>query len=250
MNDTGPAATSLATVDFAVGSILRRALQILRRNFLSFFSLSGVTLLPLALISWLLPDEPFVLGLQSLTKIVTRVMDVTFVFLCQGVVVYAALQDVRGRPVSAFESLAKALGWGLPLLILSVTSSVAILVGLVLLMIPGLIIRTILFASIPACVVEGRGPFESWSRSATLTKGYRWQIFGMTLLLAVISVIVNLILIYGVLGPDSGVSYFVLLYAWETVFTAYQGAVTAVAYHRLRVLKEGADSDHVTAVFD
>ena len=45
----------------------------------------------------------------------------------------------------------------------------------------------ILFASIPGCVVEGRGPIESWSRSAQLTKGYRWRLFGLALLLMVMS---------------------------------------------------------------
>ena len=59
--------------------------------------------------------------------------------------------------------------------------------------------------------------------------------------------IVNTILAF---GPDSVMIYLVLTHLWTMLFSAYQGAVTAVAYHRLGVLKEGADTDRVAAVFD
>ena len=247
MNDAAHAATSVPAIDFAVGSILGNALRILRRNFLSFVLLSGIMLLPVPLLRWHMPAEPFVFGSRALTALLTNATGVTLSLFCQGAILHGALQDIRGRPVSAIQSLKKALARAVPLLALSFMIAAATLVGLVLLVVPGLIARTISLASIPACLAEGRGPLESWSRSAALTKGFRWQLFGVTLLLFIISMMVNTILAF---GPDSVMIYLVLTHLWAMLFSAYQGAVTAVAYHRLRVLKEGAVTDHVAAVFD
>jgi hypothetical protein len=204
-------------------------------------------LLPVPLLRWHMPAEPFVFESRALTALLMNATGVTLSLFCQGVIFLGALQHIRGRPVSAIESLKKALAHAVPLLALSLMIAVATLVGLVMLVIPGLIVRTISFASIPACLAEGRGPLQSWSRSAALTKGCRWQLFGVALLLFIISMIVSTVL---AIGPDSEMMYLVLTHLWTSLFSAYQGAVTAVAYHRLRTLKEGAETDHVAAVFD
>ena len=52
-------------------------------------------------------------------------------------------------------------------------------------MIPGLIIYTVLWLVVPVAVVERPGIVASLRRSSMLTKGYRWQIFGMVLILGV-----------------------------------------------------------------
>ena len=38
--------------------------------------------------------------------------------------------------------------------------------------------------------------------------------------------------------------------AWDALMGAYQSIVVAVAYHDLRVAKEGVDIDHIASVFD
>jgi hypothetical protein len=37
---------------------------------------------------------------------------------------------------------------------------------------------------------------------------------------------------------------------WDALMGAYQSIVVAVAYHDLRVVKEGVDIEHIASVFD
>jgi hypothetical protein len=45
--------------------------------------------------------------------------------------------------------------------------------------------------ALPACVVEGLGPIKSLGRSANLTKGHRWKILGIFLVLNVVGGIMS-----------------------------------------------------------
>ena len=45
------------------------------------------------------------------------------------------------------------------------------------------------FVTLPACVLERTGPIRSLSRSAFLTKGHRWRVFGLILLVLLVNLI-------------------------------------------------------------
>lgn len=61
--------------------------------------------------------------------------------------------------------------------------------GFMLLLIPGLILMCLWSLVVPACVLERLGPLSSLSRSARLTKGYRWPVFGLILLTVIAGLI-------------------------------------------------------------
>ena len=90
-------------------------------------------------------------------------------------------------------------------------------------------------------------------RSAQLTKGHRWRIFGLELLLVGLLVIASILI--GLLnwalstigGPLLGAISGLL---WNTVWVAYYAVMVAVAYYDLRVCKEGIDIEQIAAVFD
>jgi hypothetical protein len=63
------------------------------------------------------------------------------------------------------------------LLILILLTTLATVLGMVLLIIPGIIISVGLTFAIHVVVIEGLGPIEAMKRSWYLTSGYRWQIF-------------------------------------------------------------------------
>jgi len=103
--------------------------------------------------------------------------------------------------------------------------------------------------AVPACVVERLGPFRSLGRSRALTKGYRWRIFGIWLVLALVSGIGSNIL--GLILAPAGTAITVLVsMVWQASMTAYQAISAAVIYHDLRVAKEGVDIEHIASVFD
>ena len=57
------------------------------------------------------------------------------------------------------------------------------------LIVPAFIAATMIFVATPVCVVERLGPFKSLRRSAALTKGCRWRVFGMMIAMWLIGVI-------------------------------------------------------------
>jgi len=87
------------------------------------------------------------------------------------------------------------------------------------------------------------------SRSAALTKGNRWKIFGMMILLAIIGGI-GAGMTEGFsagAGPTIGL---VVKLIWSALFGAFSAILVVVIYHDLRVAKEGVDTDQIAAVFE
>jgi hypothetical protein len=249
MSEASPVATGFAVSEFSVGRTLQRATGVLLRNFLSFVSLSAIALLPLFLYLWYMLMRPSA-SAAAISIVIMILMIMALGSICQAIILYGAFQDLRGRPVNAPASLRKGLARALPLLGLSVMNGVATLIGFLLLVVPGLVVMSILFASIPACVVEGRGPIKSWLRSAHLTKGYRWRLFGLALCLWVLSQLVSKFLGYVALEAGGIFVSVAVICFWQALFAAYQATVVAVAYYELRLVKEGVDLNYIAAVFD
>ena len=117
-------------------------------------------------------------------------------------------------------------------------------------LVPGLIVLTMLFVGIPACVVEKLGPIRSMGRSAELTKGHRWKVFGLWIVTIIVALIVQSLLL-GLAGLIGGRPLRLLMYFIVTaVWSAFYAILVVVTYHDLRVVKEGVDTDQIAAVFD
>jgi hypothetical protein len=239
-----------AANEFRVSRVLNRAASIVWRNFPRLFVIVAVAELP----SLLLSDttrSPIVDTNQLALAISGFVLAVVLNQLSQAILVYGAFQDMRGQPVSLIESIRAGLRRLLPVIGLAVLGSILAVAGLAVLVVPGLIVLTAWFVATPVCVVERLGPWRSLDRSARLTKGYRWKIFGL---------LVSLILIAG-LGATlieflvSAVAPNSLLVSigslvWDATWTASSAIVGVVAYRDLRVAKEGIDTEQIAAVFD
>jgi hypothetical protein len=128
---------------------------------------------------------------------------------------------------------------------------VALLCGLsaILLIFPAFIVMTMLFVAMPACIVEQLGPVNSMKRSSELTKGHRWKIFGLWLLVMIVAGIGSLIpkafTAFG--GASVGL---ILELVWAALTGAFNAVMVVVTYHDLRVAKEGVDTDQIASVFD
>lgn len=167
----------------------------------------------------------------------------------QALIVHAAVQAMRGHPVRIGETLAATLPRFVPIVLVSLMTSVLAGLATVLLVVPGVIVLIALFVAQPACVVERLGADASLSRSAALTKGNRWRIFALCLVVFVLraafGAVAGLLLSGSPLVVLIGVDALV-----NALPLAFYGVVTAVVYYQLRVLKEGVDIEQVAAVFD
>ena len=84
------------------------------------------------------------------------------------------------------------------IIVTGILLGIAIAIGLVLLIAPGLFLMTIWIAVIPAIVLEDRGIGESFGRSHELVRGNGWNVFGvivLTLLILIgVSIVVGIVL--------------------------------------------------------
>jgi uncharacterized membrane protein len=246
MTDT----TRFAENDFRIGRVFSRTSTVLSRNLLIFFVVTVVANLPGTLLlrnatDAAAADPGRAGGMIFLGSFLTLVLST----LSQAVVLYGAFQDMRGRQVNLGESLKVGLSRFFPIIGLAILVSLGIGFGMVLLIIPGLILLTMWFVATPACVVERLGPFRSMGRSSQLTKGHRWKIFGLFIVLALGGAIVSGVL-EAVLGMFGGALTLIGGLLWNGIWGAFYAIAAVVTYHDLRVAKEGTDTEQIAAVFD
>jgi hypothetical protein len=230
------------------------------------------TLLPVMVITSL-PDLLFTNpGLDAGTAVVGAFVGAAMRGLGQALVLNGAFQQMRGRPTSLIESVQFGSHRIMPVLGLVCGAWILIGLGTVLMIVPGLILATMLFVATPICVVERLGPIGlatmlfvatpicvverlgpigSMDRSAQLTKGNRWKIFGLLLLTALPAVVIGWLIdfvasVTGAGGILSAGCHVILDGTWGAV----SAALVVAAYHDLRVAKEGVETVQVAAVFE
>lgn len=86
----------------------------------------------------------------------------------------------------------------LPFLGASILFSVMVGLGFVFLIVPGVILAVI-FAFWPYPIAEGAGPINALSYSRVITRGYRWKIFLLFLVLFLVNVVGFIALVVGLL---------------------------------------------------
>jgi hypothetical protein len=245
-------AAHCAESDLRVASIIGRSASVLLRHFLTFFIVMEIAYSPVTLALWARWA-----GWSVSLKGALLVLLLLLATLGQAVVVHAAFQDMRRRPVRLVESLRVVLRLCLPIIGLTFVSTFLLLLepillltilGLILL-IPGLILYTMWFVGLPACLVERLGPWTSLRRSRELAGGHRWSIFGLVLLVFIPDVGSPMIAgyLFELWGPTVSL---IGNQIWSGIWGAIGGVVIAVTYHDLRVIKEGVDIEQTAAVFD
>ena len=76
----------------------------------------------------------------------------------------------------------------------AILAGIAITIGLILIIVPGLWLITIWAVIIPVIVIERTGALASFGRSRQLVRGHGWHVFGTLVLVFVILLVVEFIL--------------------------------------------------------
>lgn len=157
-----------------------------------------------------------------------------------GIVVGAVLSVVVFRavdhPPAELDTIPDGLTHALPrtvlfLFVAGVIQGVLVAVGIVLLIIPGLFVLVSLYFSQVYIAVEGEGPLEGLASSWSLATGNRFRIFGLVVVVGVVSLLVSAVgQVAGVASPLAGSLLSLVLSGFLTVFTS---AVIVDAYHQL-----------------
>ena len=232
--------------EFRVGRVFSRTLSLLSRNFPVYFAVAAVAALPSIFVETKLSVENAAYSAPLLAVFTMLVLGP----LSQAIMLHTAFQDMSGRRINLSESVRAALGRWLPLIGLSICIGIGVFCGAILLIVPGVVLLMMWYVANPACIVERLGVFASMARSRELTKGHRWPIFGMWVLIAIASGVISAVLnsVLGMTGSSGLVISGTL--AWTALAGAFAAVFAIVTYHDLRVAKEGVNTRHIVAVFD
>ena len=243
--------TGTPAPDFRVNSVLIRGFKILARNVVPFGLLALAFTAPPHIYALAVnqPEEPATTT-ASTGSLAIFVADILLRYLLTAALVYGTICELRGSHASLRECLSRGLSLVFPVVGVAILVGIATGLATLALIVPGLIVATMLWVAVPVAVVERPGVISSLTRSAVLTKGYRWPVFGV--LVTVIGLNVVLALLAGslVAGADDTAAFLLVSWVVSAIFGAVIAVVSAVSYHDLRVAKEGIGATQIAAAFD
>lgn len=250
---------SITREELTVGGLVRTTFAVWWRNALRFAGLSlllvfvpvlamGMVLgivIPLAARRAVLPSS---VDWGLVAPIVMVVVIGLFMVVQTGGLTYGAVQHLAQRRVRFGAMVGAGFRRAVPLIGTGLLMYLAILAGFVLLIIPGIIVGCALSVALPAVVVERIGPIQALQRSWVLTRDHRVTVFaaGLVLGLALFGANVVLQVAGRLLGPVAAL----VLMPVQLFNMSLPVLLPAVAYHDLRVEKEGTDTSELARVFE
>ena len=179
-----------------------------------------------------------------------------FSWLCgsvlQAALVRSSILDLGGRPADIGGSLTAALGLLLPLIGLAILTGIIMMIGFILLIVPGIIFYVIFSVAVPVLVEERPGVIGSMERSVALTRGSRWQVFGVLAIFVLFYMAVSMVLgvLGGVAGAGSQIVQLIVSSVTGVAVSLVLAALLASLYVELRTVKEGATTESLAAIFE
>jgi hypothetical protein len=168
------------------------------------------------------------------------VVSIVAAFLLQATLV-KAVQDVRdGRvDMSIGETVRAATPYIGAVALASILAGIAIVIGLALVIVPGLYLITIWAVIVPVIVIERSGALAAFGRSRQLVRGRGWHVFATLVLVYVILLVVDIVLglIFSALPHvlGSGLSQVIS----GTLISPFLALVVTLVYYRLSASAPG-----------
>ncbi|MGC4001531.1 MAG: glycerophosphoryl diester phosphodiesterase membrane domain-containing protein [Anaeromyxobacter sp.] len=247
----------LQTAPFTVGGAISTTFAVWARNLVPFTLLTLALEAPVYLLTWLAQDGGS--GAQRAVQFLGQLVSL----VVTAALTYGVLRSLAGERVELGRLFSVGLSRFGAVLGTSILVGLAVIVGLILLIVPGIIVGVGLSVALPALLAEkDLGATAALSRSWELTKGRRWEVFAVLLVIGLV-MLVGVLVLGGVIGLAVGVTAglggdgtgFVALVGIavgviSAPLTALYACAPAVLYRDLRVQKEGVDTASLAAVFE
>jgi hypothetical protein len=178
----------------SLGTTFSEAWDILRRNVFALVVIAGLVFVPLDLLTALIDDER---GWGDVSAASFGLW--TVVWVLGGSLAYAAaIAAIAVEPEGAteeartpFAALRDAVRRWPTVLAVTITASLGVLAGAVLLVVPGVILLVWWLLAYQPVLIEQLGWRASLARSRELARGYFWQLFVVALVLCGSTVLVD-----------------------------------------------------------
>lgn len=165
-----------------LGEILNTTFNLYRDNFTLFAGICAVIVVPEAVLLSL-----FAVSHSTIFVLLAALVSLTVPFLLTGALAQAVSARYLGRPMTIAQAY-QALGSGtiLTLVAVSFLSGILVLIGLILVVIPGIYLAVRFTVASQAAVLEREGVTDSLRRSWRLVEGKWWHVFGIVVVVSIL----------------------------------------------------------------
>jgi hypothetical protein len=214
--------------------VLSEAWGLYKAHWRHLLSISFIVYAAVAVINLIL-----VAALTWFGAILGAIISFVALFWVQGALV-KAVDDVRdGRAdlglSETFQRVRPQLG---SIIVAGILAGLGILLGLILLIVPGLVLLTWWILIIPVIVLENRRAGESFSRSRELVRGYGWSVFGVIVLTILLIIAFYIVLSLVLLPVADWLRSFIQNVVGGALTTPFIATAWTLLYYRLREAKE------------
>lgn len=231
---------------------LKRSFDIFSGYFTPFFLLAILFYLPYELLDYMVDIQMENAADQNNFALALGLF--VLVNVCAGfaetIIVYSLTQELYGQRMRFSEALSFCIANFLPLAGMLTVYTLAIFVGFMFFLIPGLFLMTIWLLMVPVFVIERKNPFQTLSRSFELTSGNRVKLFGLTAFVVLVALLTGNLLGVGgeIIGGDVGQHAASLI--WKAMAQAFLSVMGFVLYNDIRTAKEGKKFSGIANVFE
>jgi hypothetical protein len=250
-----------------IGEILTTAFDIYKANAANLLLIVAIVVVPLTFISAFLSGVVFApetttevvfgqeievtsqsAGAALLVGVIAAVIGVIISAVLQAAIMRGAAQGSIGDEVDIDASYK----WGFArfgsVLLISILVGLAVMVGLLLFIIPGIFLAVMFSVAIPALVVENLRGTDAMGRSWNLVKGNFWHALGLIIVAFILAAVVGGII--GAIGGAISDNWFV---TWifssiaQIIVAPFTALVSVLLYLDLRARTEALTSDGLRA---
>jgi hypothetical protein len=253
-----------------VGEIIDHSLAIYRRQFGALVTITlSANAVPLLLMIYLMTSG----GILERPWLYVAILLLSVVLgaLATAATLFLVAETYLGNQITGGQAITRATRFLWRLILLTMMMGLVVGLAVVLFFLPGIVtassvllalaaipafitafvIITGLLVSTPALVLEDTAPTTAMSRSWQLTKGFRWKMLGLVIVVGIIIAIPSMALGFlrgGGMAMQTQVEFTTTDIAWEiaaqfisTLIYPLLYCALTVAYYDLRVRKEGFD---------
>ena len=225
------------------GQLIGDSIRIYRKNLLIIFAIYAIPVIPLTAL-----QSMTAVSKQDETVIIVALVEMVVSIFILGAVTVAVSDVCLGNAPAigrSYAAMGRVFGKYLGTYFIY---TLAFLLGLIALVVPGLIVLVLLLFCLPVTVIERRGPIEACRRSVALGKGFYWRNFGVLLLAILVGLLVMLLITtivgvgLGVAGADPmGFAFNFIIGIVASLAAPLFQVPVILLYYDMRVRKENFD---------
>jgi len=238
-----------------LGEILSAAFEIYKNNAQGLIVIVAIIVVPLTLLSslivhWVASTSTTTVhtsgnftyttttpsGSGWIGGIIVVAVSLILPALLQAAIVRAAAQGSIGDPVDVESSYQYGLRRFGSVLLVTILYALAVVIGFILLFVPGVIALVFFGVSIPVLVIENKRGTQAMGRSWNLVSGHFWHAFGVLIVTFLIVAVVGGLL--GAIGGSNWVLRWIFNAIAQIITAPFSAVVGVLLYLDLRARKE------------